>query len=1001
MGGIQPQATDTAVFGTPLTGITNTSYTWTPGSGTSNFWLGIQVLSPGGNISINDLSNSLTLGNGGIDMSQATRNLSINTDLWMGSGQTWSTAAGTSLLIGGTVVMGSSMLALTGAGNTTITAAMTGGSAQLVMAGTGTLTLSGANGYTGATTLQSGVANLDFSGLANTGSGILPAASALTMGKLLSTGTAGGSSATLNIVGNSGFVVNQTFNNTTIAAGLATINAVTGQGATVNLGTISKSAQGRGASLRINGSAGSFVSTFLAGSLTTTAANGAWFTYGLYDFAGISGGSIGVAAYSPQTAGGAIAGSGIIDFQIGGTGTLTGSLVEVRFNQNSAAQNYVVGTANQQFGGALVTPNVGAANVVISGTNAIAPRASGGDIVIWQNDTSGTLTFSNSAISGTLTSQFIKNGLGLVVLANSGTNTLSNWQINEGLLQVDSSVRFGSGKALITLDGGGVQYSANGTLTVSGNLHTLQLGPGGGTLDVMPGVTLLVDVNSAAQIIGTGALTVADAGQLTVAASNNSYSGGTSITTGNLLVTATAGTPLGTGIVNVGSAGKLQVGGILTLASSNLKNTGLVQAAGGTLVLTTVGTALNAGGIIEAAANSVVTLNGNVFGGIVRSQPTGTVTINGGVQNLTFDGNVQSPGVSPTFFWAGNITNTGTVSLLTGGNTYFNYNSSSTGNFFFTNSGLLQIADGASVLTTGTVTLTGAGKISLLGPNAQINGGTGPSSYLITDNLITGQGTVGSGGFKIVNSGTISATTGTLQVQPFFTSDGLTNTGMLQANGGTLVLTGLNVINTGGVIEADANSVAMLGLNVSGGTVRSLAGGTVTVGGGLQNVSLAGNIQSNGVSASSFWGGTVSNSGTVSLLAGTTYFNPNTSSTGNFFFSNSGLLQVANTASILTTGTVTLLGGGAIALQGPSANINGGSGPSSFLITNNFISGQGMVGSGGFKVVNSGTISATTGTLQLQPFGSQDGLTNSGLLSRQWRHAGHQRTECAEHGRHD
>ncbi|HVT79337.1 MAG TPA: hypothetical protein VHM90_01665, partial [Phycisphaerae bacterium] len=98
-GGVPPQSTDVAVLDSALGGVTNTAYTWAVGSGTSNFWQGIQVLNPGGNVSITDAGNALFLGTGGIDMSQATRNLSINAPLGLGGTQTWSTAAGVSLVV--------------------------------------------------------------------------------------------------------------------------------------------------------------------------------------------------------------------------------------------------------------------------------------------------------------------------------------------------------------------------------------------------------------------------------------------------------------------------------------------------------------------------------------------------------------------------------------------------------------------------------------------------------------------------------------------------------------------------------------------------------------------------------------------------------------------------------------------------------------------------------------------------------------------------------------
>ncbi len=389
---------------------------------------------------------------------------------------------------------------------------------------------------------------------------------------------------------------------------------------------------------------------------------------------------------------------------------------------------------------------------------------------------------------------------------------------------------------------------------------------------------------------------------------------------------------------------------------------------------------LNTGGTIEADANSIAVLGGGVSGGTLRTTGNGTITLSsGGLLNVAVAGNLQVSSASSTFFWSGTVSNSGTISFLAGAATYFNPNTSSTGNFFLTNTGLMQLANSANVFTTGNVTLSGGGTISLGGSNAQLEGGSGPSSLLSSSNVILGQGAVGSGGFKIANSGTITATSGTLVIQPFNASNGLTNTGLLSANGGLLQINGITTVNAGGIIQANANSVVAVNSGVTGGSIAGLGGGTVTVGGGIQNVAFSGNVQALGAAASSFWSGTTSNTGTLTIVGDTNINSPTAG--GSYTLSNSALVQINASANLFTNGAVVLAGAGNIALLGPASKLGGGtSNTGNTLTNNNIISGQGNIGGGNANIVNNGTIAATINTLTLQPFNISGSLINNGLL---------------------
>jgi len=106
--------------------------------GASLSWAGIQVLNPGGPIVVGADGNTLTLGTSGVDLSQATNNLTLDNLMALGANQTWQVTNGLTLTIAG-AVSGSKALTLNNGGNN-------GGS----------ILLSTANTYTGGTLINSG-----------------------------------------------------------------------------------------------------------------------------------------------------------------------------------------------------------------------------------------------------------------------------------------------------------------------------------------------------------------------------------------------------------------------------------------------------------------------------------------------------------------------------------------------------------------------------------------------------------------------------------------------------------------------------------------------------------------------------------------------------------------------------------------------------------------------------------------------------------------------------
>jgi autotransporter-associated beta strand protein len=141
-----------------------------------------------------------------------------------------------------------------------------------------------------------------------------------------------------------------------------------------------------------------------------------------------------------------------------------------------------------------------------------------------------TLTYNGviaSAAGGT--GGLTKTGAGTLILG--GTNTYAGpTTLNGGLVNFTSFANLGTNPA-INFDGGGLQWAAGNTLDAS--QRTLTFNPGGATFDTNGNtVTFANSVGDG----GTGGLTKAGAGTLTLAPTNN-YTGPTAVSGGTLVLT--------------------------------------------------------------------------------------------------------------------------------------------------------------------------------------------------------------------------------------------------------------------------------------------------------------------------------------------------------------------------------------------------------------------------------------------------------------------------------
>ena len=323
-----------------------------------------------------------------------------------------------------------------------------------------------------------------------------------------------------------------------------------------------------------------------------------------------------------------------------------------------------------------------------------------------------------------------------------------------------------------TLTGGGALVEAGtGTLTLAGtNTYTggttistgaaLQLGNGSATGTIAGNVSdngsLVFDQPSGSStfggvISGSGALTQAGSGTLTLSASN-SYSGGTNVQAGTLQVAADA--DLGTGNVTGAAGSTVEFTGTTTTAKSFAMNGGaLVADAGKTITfngsLVTSAT-LDGGGTFATSASS-----GGQFYNIVTTPSVAIVSDN---ENDKFV----------------NMDNSGAFSLAPGVNLTGDFNTTNLNGFTNESTGSVTIGDGsqlnvANFQSYGTVTLVPAtdgnfteltnlgtsplgfngGSQTFVGsasaPNPNSSGiNLGGKNMVVSDGLFVNNGSVGS-----------------------------------------------------------------------------------------------------------------------------------------------------------------------------------------------------------------------------------------------------------------
>ena len=560
VGGNAPGTTDNAKWDNTVTSANTTVL------GTNLAWGSIVIADPAGLVTIN-AGNTLT-NNGGIDMSAATADLTLNCDYVLGNGAVWNVAAGRTLTLNG---------AISGASGKNIN-----------MLGDGTNILSGTNTYAGNTALA---ANSTGYTLKLGASNVIP--DGVGKGDVTI-----GFGCTLDLNGKS-----ETINglNGTSSGSLISLidNTAAGTTSTFTVGVTQSVASTTFAGILQNTGAGStlnFVKTG-TGQLTLQKANT------LTGSVTVNGGTLVVQNATPfnSISGLSIGGGSTLMFNTGSSTlpaavTLTGNAT---FNIGGS------GVGNVTFGG----PIGGAGNILIQ---SAANTVGDGSVITLgaANTFTGNVTIDSNP-SSTLNSMTVR--LGVADALPTNTVVTLDGQNSSGVhfcdLDLNGNNQTLAGLTTVTRSGRlqRVYSSVDATLTIS---NSANYSFGGGLGNTAGSADALALVKS-----GAGTFTLSRA---------NTYANGTIINGGTLLVNNTNNSGTGSGTVTINSGATLGGTGIIDGAVTNNAGGTLSPGVAGIGTLT-----LNSDLILSASSTNTFEVDGTASTNDAVVLNVGAVTYDG------------------------------------------------------------------------------------------------------------------------------------------------------------------------------------------------------------------------------------------------------------------------------------------------------------------------------------------------------------------------------------
>ncbi len=777
-------------------------------------------------------------------------NINIVDPISWSSANTLTLTAANNITINAAITTGAagSGLILNAAGSVTQTAAI-GGSGSVTKQGSGSAIFSLANTYTGGTTINSGFLSARHVNALGSGDVLVNS------GGTLKVGTSSGSPLANNVTinGNGAPTTGGALTGDALAnydnyySGTLTLGSSAQIGADVGAVNIffltsTNPVTGNGFNLTIGGNGGGQLSAPIntgTGTLTINP-NSSWTFLGSSTYSGITTiNNTGVSAYSATNP----FGTGDI--------TINGAFGQLALSNSALTNNIIINS-----------PGVSLDNPALSAFNTSTSTISG-LITLGQSTIIGAM--GGSTLNLTNTGNITGSGLNLTVASSDGlggapgvgaVNIASNITTGTGALTLSNSSFTASSSLLLTLTGTNT-YSGNTTINSE---TTLSIGNGGTTGTVAGNIinnnALIFNRSNnytfSNTISGTGTLTKASGGVLTLTASN-SYTGATAITGGTLSINTLANggtnspigataatTPItlsGSGIFSyTGGAGSTNRqfatsgtgGSINASAAGTLTLSGAIANNGSALTFNTNTGNITASGIISGSGNLVKTGTGTLTLSGANTY-TGNTSINAGV--LLAASNLGNS--------AGTVTVASGATLQVNGNTISNpltlNGSGAAGSygaletllsaFATTYAGLITLGSDATIATNSTLTLSNSGTITGSGFNLTLTGGpNGGTGYL---NSILGTGT---------GSLTLSGT-GSTNTQWWITNANTYTGGTTLQNRSEVFLQHTNALGTSGAITVNNGGSLVIAFN--GGTLANASTLTLNGAGGQFNGALA------------------------------------------------------------------------------------------------------------------------------------------------------------------
>ncbi len=614
---------------------------------------------------------------------------------------------------------------------------------------------------------------------------------------------------------------------------------------------------------------------------------------------------------------------------------------------------------------------------------------------VWNNGTANWNSNTNWTPNGV-------PGSGDTARINSGTITADTPQTVETLTCAGGTVTGGAvitANVSVVLQGGTIK---NSTVTVSGGTILLLTGSSG-TLD---GVTVNGDLdvgltNNNANLTILNGLTLNGTARLGIAdgtkygymsfVGSQTLSGNATVLFGghaaNGLVVNLSGTTLtlGSGVTVHGKNGSVGnspalggsgtfanaglisadvSGGTILLNATNWSNSGTLQAVAGTLNLSGTFTGASAQNMVGNAGTvnltgtmdntgNTFTLNattgplylvgGTIKNGTVTESGAGLKGSGGTLDGVTLNGDLDIGVINnnESFAILHGLTLNGTARLGATDGTKYGYLNFSGSQTLNGNAEVLfggHAADGIVVVNAGTTLTLGSG-VTVHGKNGSIGvspafGGSGTFANAGLISADVSGGTILLNGTNWSNSGTLQAVGGTLNLSGTFTGASAQN---VQGNAGTVNLTG-TMDNTGNIftLNATTGSLYLVGGTIKNGTVTESGAALKGSNGTLDGVTLNGDLDvgviNNNESVTIRNGLTLNGTARVGATDGTKY--------GNVYFSgsqtldgNAEILFGGHNANgiIVSNGGTTLTLGSGVTVHGKNGSVGnspvfGGSG---------------------------------------------------------------------------